>query len=210
PSQKTPARKAPVLVKTGGPAGRPAVAVPKRMRRVVVLLGSKPNIKELAMREAINTALKASKAPEGVMVLNVAFNEKGNAILTLRDGCEATQLLKFRDVVSKTFANLKAEVSSIEADQQWAKFKLHGISTEQFSGEEGMKKLRKKIETFNSNVRLVSEPRWLTKPESRFNKQFSSVVVAVNDMSRNLRPLDTLSVAPSALWFPNPSRGFAG
>src|SRR5690606_6965551 len=59
PSQKTPARKAPTLVKTGGPAGRPAVVVPKRMRRVVVLLGSKPNIKELAMREAINTALKA-------------------------------------------------------------------------------------------------------------------------------------------------------
>src|SRR5690606_20626673 len=29
-------------------------------------------------------------------------------------------------------------------------------------------------------------------------------------LSRNLRPLDTLSVVPLALWFPNLSRGFAG
>ena len=72
-------------------------------------------------------------------------------------------------------------MSAVEADQQWAKFKLHGISIEQFSGEDGMRRLRKEIETFNPNVRLTVEPRWLTRPETRATKAFSSVVVAVND-----------------------------
>ena len=79
-SQNAPVRKAPAPAKTGGTAVKSAVTVPKRMRRVVVLLGSKPKTSELAMREAINSALRNSKAPEGLMVLNVAFNERQNAI----------------------------------------------------------------------------------------------------------------------------------
>src|SRR5690606_11406628 len=113
---------------------------------------------DVCSSDLINAALKASGAPQEVLVLSVAFNERGNGILTLREGCLAHQLLVFRDTVRKAFKTLNSEVLSVEADQQWSKYKLHGVSTEQFGGEKGMEELKAEIETYNP----VSSWQWLS------------------------------------------------
>src|SRR5690606_32436666 len=120
-------------------------------------------------------------APQEVLVLSVTFNERGNGILTLREGCLAHQLLVFRDTVRKAFKTLNSEVLSVEADQQWSKYKLHGVSTEQFGGEKGMEELKAEIETYNPRIKLAMAPRWLTRPEAREGKKFSSVVITIDD-----------------------------
>src|SRR5690606_13590753 len=54
--------------------------------------------------------------------------------------------------------------------------------------------------SYINDVGIISTGRTLTANVRELNSA----------VSRNLRPLDILSVALSALWFPNPSRGFAG
>ena len=109
----------------------------------------------------------------------VVFNQKGNIILTLVEGCSAHQLLKFRTVVVEGLKSLKIKATSVEADQQWSKFKVHGISTEEFSGEDGMTKLKDEIEKHNPSIKLTQAPRWLTSAAARVGKKFSSIVLAV-------------------------------
>src|SRR5690606_27714440 len=185
-----PSKKTNPTVRRDAPAAAPAVqkerenksspAPSKRMRRVVVLIEGAYSTNNIVLRDSINKALKTSKAPSEVMVVAVSFNGKGNAILTLREGCTAHQLLKFRSVVANAFAQQKVKAVSIEMDQQWFKYKLHGVSTEEFSGEQGMQKLKDEIESFNPKLKLAQNPRWLTTEEKRTGKKFSSVVVAVH------------------------------
>jgi DNA replication initiation complex subunit (GINS family) len=161
--------------------GKSSPAPSKRMRRVVVEVDGAFSANTLNVRNTINAGLKASKAPKEVLVLAVAFNNKGNVILTLAEGCTAWQLLKFRQVVADTLASLKIKVSNLQADQQWFKFKVHGISTDEFGGEKGMDRLKEEIESFNPRITLTQVPRWLTSEASRKEKKFSSVVLAVQN-----------------------------
>ena len=185
PQQTTPtAKKAAPQVASGNQKGkedkRPSVPS-KRMRRVVVLIEGTYSADHVKLRDQLNKALKTSKAPSEVMVLSIAFNAKGNAILTLREGCTSTQFLKFCQVVVDTFKGLKIKAKSVEADQQWFKYKLHGVSVEEFNGEKGMQKLKDEIESYNPKIKLAQTPRWLTSDDARKGKKFSTVVLAVQD-----------------------------
>lgn len=153
----------------------------KRMRRVVVLIEGAFSANALILRDQVNKALKSSNAPTEVMVLSIAFNAKGNAILTLREGCTSPQFLKFRQTVVDAFKGLKIKVKSVEADQQWFKYKLHGVPIEEFDGEKGMQKLKDEIESYNPKIKLAQTPRWLTSDDARKEKKFSTVVLAVQD-----------------------------
>lgn len=57
--------------------------------------------------------------------------------------------------------------------------------------------LKQEIETMNPSVKLITTPRWLTKPEQRKNKGFSSIVIAVQ--SHN----EAESILKKSLWLFN-------
>jgi len=95
------------------------------------------------------------------------------------EDCEVGKVLKFRQVMHNALEKLKVKVKSIEASQTWFKYKVHGISTEEFGGKDGMERLRDEIETHNRLLKLTMPPRWLTSENTRQGKKYSTVVIAV-------------------------------
>jgi hypothetical protein len=123
--------------------------------------------------------LTAVKAPPHVLVNNVTFSTRDNAVLTLVEGASSAELLKLQTHVEKALMALAIPVKKMESDVQWQKLMVHGISVPDFGGEEGMNMLREEINRFNPRLELATLPRWLTRPDTRVGKEFSSVIIAV-------------------------------
>jgi hypothetical protein len=123
--------------------------------------------------------LTAVKAPPHVLVNNVTFSTRDNAVLTLVEGASSAELLKLQTHVEKALTALAIPVKKMESDVQWQKLMVHGISVPDFEGEEGMNILREEINRFNPRLELATLPRWLTRPDTRVGKEFSSVIIAV-------------------------------
>ena len=47
--------------------------------------------------------------------------------------------------------------------------------------DDGLYLLKKEIETFNPEVKLLKNPRWLTSKENRQNKRYTSIIIVVEN-----------------------------
>jgi hypothetical protein len=54
---------------------------------------------------------------------------------------------------------------------------IYGVSTEDFNVENGLASIRKEIETYNSGLKLTSDPIWLTSHTKRRETQGASILV---------------------------------
>jgi hypothetical protein len=172
----------------------PAAPTPKRERRLVVQVDSPVKESTLIIRNVINEALGVAKAPRSLLVHSVAKNPKGNLILTLLEGGHAEDLMKVSQHVKKALNNMSIAAARIEPDHKWFKLIVHGISVPDYGQEFGMEALRDEINRFNPKLTLANLPRWLTKPESREGKEFSSAVIAVRTQDEQVVAAKGISV----------------
>ena len=67
---------------------------------------------------------------------------------------------------------------------EWSKLVIHGIPIAPFSMDDGLYLLKEEIETFNPEVKLLKNPRWLTSKENRQNKKYASIVIIVENVEQ--------------------------
>ncbi|RPA70585.1 hypothetical protein BJ508DRAFT_337036 [Ascobolus immersus RN42] len=106
-------------------------------------------IAPLAIRDAINKALKAANAPGYLLIRSVTVNSKGNALLTLLEGDTNADLVKFSQHVTKALASIGITTTRIEPDNCWFRLFVHRVSVVDFGKEEGMEYLCDEINRFN-------------------------------------------------------------
>jgi hypothetical protein len=146
-----------------------------RERRLIVEPGAPLHkLNALEARNGVNAALRKVEADQKIMVVMATLSKGGKIVLTTGEECTAEDVIKHRSAWDHLFA-----ARSIKRDQKWFKVIAHGIPTDAFPDtEEGMQELKNEIEEFNSQVKLVTRPHWLTKQETRATKTHSSVILA--------------------------------
>ncbi|RPA73755.1 hypothetical protein BJ508DRAFT_333794 [Ascobolus immersus RN42] len=163
----------------------PVVTKPltKRDRRLIVRCAPNttrvPVAKLVELRSAANSAIAtASKLPNITPSIGlVSINRKGNYIMTTT-GARASDYLLFSSAIEKAMRVIDQHILSIEADKKWYKLIVDGISTSQYDDSTAsMAQLRNEIESYNSGIALLNNPRWLKRPEHRTKARSSCVIV---------------------------------
>ena len=177
------------------PVATAASTQPTLRQRQLIVRPASPiaGITGLQIRNAVNNALAAANAPEGLLVRTVTINEKGNAILTLVDGFSSEDLLRLKDKVQKAMHSLKVQVDTIEPDSKWFKILVHGVPVPDFRDSVGLLALKEEIERFNPGIKLAAVPRWVKREEKMAGQAASSVVIAV-------RTQEEQQIAQKGLW----------
>src|SRR5690606_30556414 len=94
----------------------------------------------------------------------------------------ASEILKYCTNVEAALRKIDKSVLRIEGDKKWYRLIVHGISTTNNDDSmEAMTQLRTEIEFYNPSVTLLNNLRWLTRPEKREGKKFSSVSIALDN-----------------------------
>jgi len=115
----------------------------------------------MKMRNAMNNALKNAKID--MTVATVAKTQKGNNIaLTVSEKHTAEALLAQRAIWEHIF-----DVKSIKKDEKWYKIVIHSLETDIFNTENGMENLKTELESYNSGLKVITNPIWLSKSENR-------------------------------------------
>ena len=70
----------------------------------------------------------------------------------------------------------------MEKAVKWSKLVIYGILITLFSIDDGLYLLKKEIETFNPEVKLLKNPRWLTLKENKQNKRHASIAIIVKNI----------------------------
>jgi hypothetical protein len=160
-------------------------SISKKSRTFTILRNTtadNQSINPLQIRDCINHALLDAKASPQLKVASATLNPRGNIVVLTKDNCTATEVLKFQDQIQKAVNSLDKHTENIQTSEDWAKVLVHGIHQEYFPDTiDGMEKLKKEIEDFNSRVKVMNTPRYLLRPERRNGKQHSSVVFAVQN-----------------------------
>lgn len=113
------------------------------------------------------------------MIASVTRSRTGfSIVLTTMSNYNADFLLEKQQVWEKIFSQ---NIRFIEKSTKWHKIVVHGVPVLPFSSSDGLSILRNEIETFNSEVKLLRDPNWLSSEESRQIKRHASIVFAVND-----------------------------
>ena len=73
-------------------------------------------------------------------------------------------LIERRQVWEKAFSSY---LKSMGKNVEWSKLVVHGIPITPFSMDDGLFLLKEEIETFNPEVKLRKNPRWLSLEENR-------------------------------------------
>ena len=79
-------------------------------------------------------------------------------------GYIADFLIKKRQVWEQIFSPY---LKSMGKSTNWSKLVIHGIPIASFSMDDGLYLLKKEIETFNPEIKLLKNPRWLSLEENR-------------------------------------------
>ena len=87
-------------------------------------------------------------------------------------------LIKKRQVWEQIFSPY---LKSMGKNTNWSKLVIHGIPIAPFSMDDGLYLLKEEIETFNPEVKLLKNPRWLSLEENRQSKRHASIVIIVEN-----------------------------
>jgi hypothetical protein len=134
---------------------------------------------EIAVRDIINKALRNADAPPSLKIMSVQMNAKGNYSCLTSEQHSSQEMNPYCPNIFKALKAWEKEILAVRVNQVWSKVVVHSVSTEYFMDNDlGMAALRNEIEEYNE-VKLVTLPRFLTKPEKREGKTRSSIVLAV-------------------------------
>src|SRR5690606_32102337 len=135
------------------------------------------------IRDAVNAAIQqANKTPNAPKLSGGTINEKNSYIHSTLGNTPASEILKYRANVEEALRKIDKSVLRIEGDKKWYRLIVHGISTTNYvHSMEAMTQLRTEIESYNPLVTLLNNPHWLTRPEKREGKKFSSVSIALDN-----------------------------
>ena len=87
-------------------------------------------------------------------------------------------LLQKKTVWENIFSNT---AQKIEKDTHWSKIVVHEVSIEPFSMDEGLSLLKKEIETYNPELKLLKKPIWLSSQDKRQANKHASILIAVEN-----------------------------
>src|SRR5436190_16117170 len=93
-------------------------------------------------------------------------------------GYTADFLINKKQVWEQAFSPF---LKSMKKAMKWNKLVIHGIPIASFSMNDGLYLLKEEIETFNPEVKLLKNPRWLTLEENRQNKRHVSIAIVVEN-----------------------------
>ena len=79
-------------------------------------------------------------------------------------GYIANFLIKKRQVWEQIFSPY---LKSMGKSTDWSKLVIHGISIASFSMDDGLYLLKEEIETFNLEIKLLKNSRWLSLKENK-------------------------------------------
>jgi hypothetical protein len=93
-------------------------------------------------------------------------------------GYTADFLIEKRQVWEQIFSPY---LKSMGKNTNWSKLVIHGIPIAPFSMDDGLYLLKEEIETFNPEIKLLKNPRWLSLEENRQSKRHASIAIIVEN-----------------------------
>ncbi len=131
-----------------------------------------------SLRNQINNIFLEKENIADPVIASVTRSKTGaSVILTTMSNFSADFLLEKQQIWEDIFSqNLKF----IEKSTNWYKIVVHGVPVMPFSMDDGLTVLKDEIETFNSGLKLLRNPSWLTSEENRQTKRHASIVFAVD------------------------------
>ena len=70
----------------------------------------------------------------------------------------------------------------MEKAVEWSKLIIYGILITSFSIDDGLYLLKKEIKTFNPEVKLLKNPRWLILKKNRQNKRHAFIIIIMKNI----------------------------
>ena len=98
--------------------------------------------------------------------------------MTVMPGYIADFLIEKRQIWEQIFSPY---LKSMGKSTNWSKLIIHGISIASFSMDDGLYLLKEEIETFNPEIKLLKNPRWLFLEENRQSKRHASIAIIVEN-----------------------------
>jgi hypothetical protein len=163
---------------------------PKRSERTIIIHRNADAKNEQAdifeMRKTINMYLTTQKAPSNFRIAGIQWNRRGNLTLTTTGTFTEEELSKYQTTIEEQVKKFDQEITSVSKQETWTKLIVHGVDLNQFPDTDiGMADLKLELETFNDGLRLAANPRYLTRPDKRINKEHSSCVIALKDKEKS-------------------------
>jgi hypothetical protein len=132
------------------------------------------------LKLAINATLRRCGADPRANIGHISTNYKNNLVLLTTDTCPVELVLAHKTAIEETVKAADATAQSLKQQETWSRVMIHCVDIHMFpETETGMNLLKEEIELNNSHIKLTTLPRSLTRPETRPNKQYTTMVVAV-------------------------------
>lgn len=153
----------------------------KAQRRLVIPRDSETAIPDLlAIRTAVNKALKSVNAGPNVLVSSVTENARHNLVFLTREDCKASEVLKHHDAIMFAIRKLDDSASTIKTQETWAKVMVHSVNLTRYpDSHTGLSLLAEEITEHNPGTEIAAAPRYMTHPDKRQGKASSTVILAV-------------------------------
>jgi hypothetical protein len=174
--------KKPKTLKEQGP--------PKKSERTIIIHRNADAKNEQAdifeMRKTINMYLTTQKAPTNFRIAGIQWNRRGNLTLTTTGTFTEEELSKYQTTIEEQVKKFDQQITTVSKQETWTKLIVHGVDLTQFPDTDtGMADLKLELETYNDGLRLATNPRYLTRPDKRINKEHSSCVIALKDKEKS-------------------------
>ncbi|KAI0994262.1 hypothetical protein K3495_g13920 [Podosphaera aphanis] len=147
---------------------------PRTINRLILIQDptTRQTLSPLQTRDKINQAFKA-RGVDGPVVATVSQTRKENIALTTTGPYSADFLLEKVDI----WKNIAPHQLAMK-DEPWYKVIIHGIPTTEFETIEDLSTISEEISTFNSGLKVIGQPYWITPEEKRRKQIAGSIVVA--------------------------------
>ena len=145
-----------------------------KVRRLIlkVPLGFLDNLKPMQLRDQINDKFFTSGVDKPVVATIGRSVTNLSLVMTTTEDFSGSYLIE-KEAVWKGII----PYTSINHDAEWTKLIVHTVPIKPFSMDEGESLMRSEIETFNPRLKLMRNPIWLSKEESRAGKLHSSILI---------------------------------
>src|SRR5215469_10512923 len=145
-----------------------------RDRRLVLKVPLKflDNLDPMKLRNQINDKFWASGVDKPVVATIGRSVTNLSLVLTTTEDFTGSFLIE-KEAIWKGII----PCTSINHDAEWAKLVVHTVPIRPFSIDEGESLMRSEIETFNPRLKLMRNPIWLSREETRVGKYHSSILI---------------------------------
>src|SRR5699024_7726344 len=149
-----------------------------RQRRLILADSSESSFNSYELRELLNKEFKNQLKVQNAVIAMITKSQRNqNVVLTTTEHFSADFLQKNQSIWQKHF-----KFSSTYEDKMWHKVIVHGVPTDIFNFDEGLKLFEDELKTFNSiSSSSILSINWLSTEANRNAKMHASVVISLND-----------------------------